>query len=326
MLVTSYVHAYVPYHNAGAETTLHDLLVSLVNAGHECVVVLKESPYAVNREYEVDGVKVIQAKDKRTLLHYLPKSDLIITHLECSTRATLLANKFRIPVAQLIHNNLDLTRTYIGHGADFVIYNTDWIKVDFSDEFSKIPSVTVHPPILSENYATTRGKKVTLVNLFERKGQDIFYYLVENMPDVEFLAVKGGYGEQVIKEFPNLEFMENAHDMKKVYENTKVVLMPSIYESYGRVACEALASGIPNIVTPTQGLMEALGPAGIYVGRENPGDWLNALKALLTPRRYGAMSKLALERSVALDVMAKRELDNFVLFCEQFVSIYKRKR
>jgi glycosyltransferase involved in cell wall biosynthesis len=326
MLVTAYVHAYVPYHNAGAETTLHDLLRTLVEAGHEAQVVLKESPYAVQREYEYEGVKVVQAKDKRSILHYVPTSDLLITHLECCTRATLLGQKFRVPVAQLVHNNLDITRNYVGMKPDFVIFNTDWIKVDFSDHFGQMPSITVHPPIIAENYRTQHGKKVTLVNLFERKGTDIFYELVERMPEVEFLAVKGGYGEQVIHEFPNLEFMENRADMKAVYGNTKVILMPSVYESYGRVACEALASGIPNIVTPTPGLMEALGPAGIYVGRESVNDWENALRALLKPRRYGALTRLALERSKALDTMAKEELANFVLYCEQFTSLYKRKR
>jgi glycosyltransferase involved in cell wall biosynthesis len=279
-----------------------------------------------DREYEYEGVKVVQAKDKRTILHYLPKSDLVITHLECSTRATILGNKFRVPVAQLIHNNLDLTRGYIAQGADFIIYNTNWIKADFCDDFKHIPGIVVHPPIFANKYKTTHGKKVTLVNLFERKGQDIFYELVRRMPDVEFLAVKGGYGEQIIKEFPNLEFMDNTPDIKSIFERTKVVLMPSVYESYGRVACEALASGIPNIVTPTPGLMEALGDAGIYIGRDSVNDWENGLRALLAPRRYGAMSKLALARSEALDVMARRELDSFVLYCEQFVNIYKRKR
>jgi glycosyltransferase involved in cell wall biosynthesis len=326
MLVTAYVHAYVPHHNAGAETTLHDLLKALVYQGHEAQVVLKESPYAEYREYEYEGVKVVQAKDKKSILHYLPKSDLIITHLECSTRATILGNKFHVPVAQLIHNNLDLTRNYVGIGADFVIYNTDWIKADFADQFSHIPSIVVHPPIVADNYRTKHGKKVTLINLFERKGQDIFYKLVERMPDVEFLAVKGGYGEQIIKEFPNLEIMENTPDMKKVFEKTKVILMPSVYESYGRVACEALSSGIPNIVTPTPGLIEALGNAGTYVSRDYVMDWENALRALLQPRRYGSRAITARARSKVLDTMATEELRNFVLYCEQFTALYKRKR
>lgn len=325
LLITAYVHAYVPYHNGGAETTLHDLMRSLVEAGHRALVILKESPFAVQRQYEVEGVEVIQAKDKKTIVHYLPQSDLILTHLECSVRATLLAKQFKVPVAQIIHNNLDLTRNYIGHGPDFLIYNTEWIKTDFSDDFAHVPSLVVHPPIFADRYKTEHGKKVTLVNLFEPKGQDIFYQLVERLPEIEFLAVRGGYGEQIVKEYPNLEHVDNDFEIKNIFAMTKVVLMPSKYESYGRVACEALASGIPSIVSPTPGLMEALGDAGIYIPREDVDGWEVALKALLKPRRYGTMSKLALARSEALDVKAKAELETFTLFVEQFVTEYKRR-
>lgn len=324
--ITAYVHAYVPFHNGGAETTLHDLLRVLVKKGHSATVVLKESPYAVNREYEIEGVKVVQAKDKRTILHYVPQSDLLLTHLECSVRTTILGKQFKVPVAQIIHNNLDLTRSYVGLEPDFLIYNTEWIKADFSDEFDSIPSIVVHPPIIAERYKTDRGKKVTLVNLFEPKGQDIFYQLAERLPEIEFLAVKGGYGDQVIRDLPNVEHMDNDFDIKNIFAKTKVILMPSKYESYGRVACEALASGIPSIVAPTPGLIEALGNAADFIPRENVDDWEVALKALLKPRRYGTMAKLALERSNALDAMAKRELEDFVQFVEMFTFHYKRQQ
>lgn len=333
MKVLSYVHAYVPYHNGGAETTLHDLNKALISKGHECVVVVKESPFREYMpDYEIDGVKVVFAKDKRELLHHVPTSGLLLTHLECSVRSTIVAKKFKVPVAQIIHNDLDLTRGYIGHGPDFLIYNTMWIKEKFK-EFDNIPSIVVHPPIRAANYKTDRGKKVTLVNLFESKGQDIFYALAERLPDINFLAVKGGYGEQVIRhDLPNVEFMDNDFDVRNVYAKTKVILMPSKYETYGRVACEAASCGIPSIVSDTPGLREALGEAGTYISRKDvlTSDvleaWEKALRATLTPRKYGALSKAALERSEALDLLSARELEMFTLYAEQFVSIFKRKK
>lgn len=327
MKIVSYVHAYVPDHNGGAETTLHDLNLALIKAGHECVVVLKENYRLPFREYEVEGVKVVQSRDKREILHHIPTADVVLTHLECSPRAILLAKSYGIPVGNIVHNNLDLTRRYIAHGADFVVYNSDWIKADFDEEFGHIPSVVVHPPILSDRYKTDRGKKVTLVNFFERKGQDIFWPLAEKMSDVNFLAVKGGYGEQILRhDLPNVEIMDNTFDVKEVYAKTKVILMPSIYESYGRVACEALASGIPAIVSDTPGLREALSDSGTYIGTRDVEAWEKALRATLAPRKYGALSKAALARSEALDTMAKKELDTFVLYCEQFSNLFKRGR
>ncbi|MFE4971343.1 glycosyltransferase [Kitasatospora sp. NPDC056651] len=56
------------------------------------------------------------------------------------------------------------------------------------------------------------------------------------------------------------------HAMReRVYARSRVVLMPSSHESWGRVGVEAFASGIPVIAHPTPGLAECLGHAGIYV-------------------------------------------------------------
>lgn len=327
MKIVSYVHAYVPNHNGGAETTLHDLNRALVAAGHECIVVVKENPSKGKREdYEYEGVKVLHAPDKRFITLQITGADLILTHLECSVRATLLGQAFNIPVGQLIHNDLDLTRNYIAHGPSFLIYNTKWISEKFHEEFGNIPNLIVHPPIRAERYKTDRGKKVTLVNLFERKGTDIFYSLARKFPEVEFLGVVGGYGKQETHDLPNVEIMEHTPDMKEVFSKTKLILMPSKYESYGRVACEAAASGIPSIVSDTPGLREALGDAGTYLDPTDVTAWETALRASLTPRKYGALSRAALERSEALDTMAKNELSSFVLYCEQFANLYKKKR
>lgn len=324
MLITAYVHAYVPYHNGGAETTLHELLKAMVARGHEAVVVIKETPYQKPGEYFVEGVKVIFSEDKRTILHYM-NSDVLITHLECSVRATILGQKFHVPVVQLIHNNLDLTKRYVAHRPDLVVYNTDWIKRDFIDSGYETRNIVVHPPVIAERYKVDHGKKVTLVNLFERKGQDVFYALAERMPEYEFLAVKGGYGAQVERhDLPNVEIMDNEFDVRKVYEKTKIILMPSVYESYGRVAVEAAASGIPSIVSDTPGLREALGDSAIYVDRSDLNGWETALRSLLTPRKYGAMSKLALARSEALDVKSRAELDLFVSYMEH-LAVKRRK-
>lgn len=328
MKIVSYVHAYVPHHNGGAETTLHDMNRALVDAGHNVTVVIKETPLMSHQtDYEIDGVKVLHAPDKRFITLQITGADLILTHLECSTRATILGNKFKIPVAQLIHNDLDLTRKYAAHGPSFLIYNTEWIREKFHEEFSHVPNLVIHPPVLIERYKVDRGKKVTLVNLYERKGSNLFYSLAREFPEVEFMGVVGGYGEQEIRhDLPNVEIMDYTPDVRQVYEKTKLILMPSIYESYGRVACEATASGIPSIVSDTLGLREALGDAGTYLDPTDVKAWETALRASLTPRRYGALSKAALERSKALDTIARNELDTFVLYCEQFVSLYKKKR
>src|SRR5690606_3845325 len=165
-------------------------------------------------------------------------------------------------------------------------------------------SVVIRPPVLTEDYATGHGDHVTLINLFPPKGSGTFWALAERMPDVRFLAVTGGYGEQDVRDLPNGEVLPNTpgHQMReKVYARTKIPLMPSAYESRGRVGVEAMASGIPAIAHPTPGLRESLGTAGVFVDRDDVDGWEKQIRRLLTPRAFGAASKRAKARSAELD-------------------------
>jgi glycosyltransferase involved in cell wall biosynthesis len=94
---------------------------------------------------------------------------------------------------------------------------------------------------------------------------------------------------------------------------TRVLLMPSRYESYGRTAIEAAASGIPTIAHPTPGLREALGAAGIYANRDNPDDWVTAIRALTSdPVAYSRRSRQVQKRFAASQVTSAGEIDRLI--------------
>ncbi|MFZ4156354.1 glycosyltransferase [Streptomyces pseudogriseolus] len=76
--------------------------------------------------------------------------------------------------------------------------------------------------------------------------------------------------------------------------------MPSLYESWGRVAIEAFASGIPVIAHPTPGLVESLGDAGIFAYRDDLGAWIHALHALKDPANWTQASLRVRARSIEL--------------------------
>lgn len=315
--IMAHVHAYVPEHNAGAETTIHDILKFLVKRGWEAHVVLKYYGGQTARDYEIDGVQVhVPGHKNRDFLHYLGKADVTISHLECSRHTHMLSNMFHKPTVHLVHNTHPLTVQWM-QGADALIINTDWIsKEPAYAEWSK-PKMVLQPPVCPEDYKTTRGKSVTLVNLWEDKGAEIFYELAKRMPDVTFLGVRGGYGEQVIKDLPNVTVMEHTSEMKDVYGKTKVILMPSKYESFGRVGVEAMASGIPTLAHPTPGLLESLGDSGTFADRNDSDAWEKALRDLLKPAKYGKVSKLALARSKALADQRDTQLDYLGFFMEE---------
>lgn len=320
--ILAYVHAYVPEHNAGAETTLHDILRYLVSQGWEANVVVKSR---VEKQYTHEGVHVHESPSRKTMIHYLAAADITISHLECSRQTHLTSQRWNKPSVHLVHNTHPLTRNWAS-SADGLIFNTEWVSKDkkFSD-FTQ-PSMVARPAVDPARYKTTKGKAVTLINLWEDKGSEIFYHLAKANPDIPFLGVIGGYGLQDIRELPNVTILEHTPDMKKVYGQTKVLLMPSKYESYGRVGAEAMASGIPVLAHPTEGLRESLSDAGTFADRTLPGEWETALSGLLKPARYGKMSKLATARSEILYKQSQTELEMIPFFLTELIRVKSGKR
>lgn len=317
--ITAYVHAYVGMdHNAGAETTLHDILKHLVKSGWEAIVILKDRRGISRYEYEVDGVKVIQADSKREILHWIPRSDVTITHLECSERTHILSNNYGIPTIHLVHNTHPLTIKWQAR-ATALIVNTDWIANEPEWLGFNKPKMVIYPPVNPDDYETDHGKCVTLVNLWEDKGSEIFYEMAKRFPNVPFLGVKGGYGAQVIRELPNVTIMDHTDNMRSVYSQSKIMLMPSKYESFGRVGVEAAASGIPTIAHPTPGLLESLGDSGTFADREDLDAWEEALRDLLKPVKYGRATKTAKARSKELAKKREEQLDTMEFFLEELI-------
>ncbi|MET0990457.1 MAG: glycosyltransferase, partial [Glaciihabitans sp.] len=64
----------------------------------------------------------------------------------------------------------------------------------------------------------------------------------------------------------------------------RMVLVPSHSETYGLVALEASASGVPVVAAAAGGLCEAVldGETGILLHSREPGDWADAIASVLT--------------------------------------------
>ena len=140
------------------------------------------------------------------------------------------------------------------------------------------------------------------------------------LPSHKFLGVRGGYfkDKQVVMPRPNVKIIGNTSNMKEdVWQRTRVLLMPSDYESYGMVGVEALASGIPVIAARTPGLVESLGDGGIFVDGFSIQAWKNAITKLDNPRLYQEASQRALRRSLEID--PRKELKQFMGKIEDIV-------
>lgn len=303
MRVLVMAHLFPPAHNAGAERMLLAMLRSLTARGHAVDVALSQPHEQVTGPYRVGGIRVHPHKGSRDPYTFLSDCDVIVTHLENTKPASIYGQMYGIPTIHVCHNTFPQTAAWLRRGGPaLAVYNSRWMAAEFTG--IDIRSITIAPPIFAEDYTTTPGDAITLVNLFESKGASIFYALAERFPKQRFLGVKGAYGHQEIRDLPNVEILDHIdgdHMAAKVYGHTRVLLMPSIYESYGRVALEAACSGIPTIAAPTPGLRESLGDAGHFAACGDVDAWEEALRGLLDGRRWRAASARALRRAAMLD-------------------------
>jgi glycosyltransferase involved in cell wall biosynthesis len=134
------------------------------------------------------------------------------------------------------------------------------------------------------------------------KGAETFYDLARSFPLQKFLGVKGGYGEQYVPDDlpPNVTIMEHTNNPIDYLSRTKILLCPSRYESYGRSAIEASASGIPSLSTRTPGTLEGVGRYQTTIEGFSLFEWERELGLLLDEATYMQASVDALFGCAAL--------------------------
>ena len=312
--IVARVHAMPPEHNAGAEHMLVSMLRPLVERGHDVSVWLSRYGKA-HKEYDYRGIKVVPLESRLDFPTAVKRADVLLAHLETVPSTASLARGYGKKLVVVCHNTHRPTfRDMAGGGTALAVYNSQWMEREAELFFAEYPksvrpdaNLIVRPPVFADEYATKPGKAITLVNCNPEKGGKVLKALAERMPDQQFLAVKGAYGEQILPDLPNVEIVEHVagEDMReKVYARTKVLLMPSSYESWGRAGVEALASGIPVVAHPTPGLCESLGEAGIFVDRADAAGYEAVLRKLGAAAEYRLASKRAKARSTELDPAA----------------------
>ena len=309
--IVARVHAMPPEHNAGAEHMLVSMLRPLVECGHDVSVWLSRYGKA-HKVYDYRGIRVVPLESRLDWPTAVRRADVLLAHLETVPSTASLARGYGKRLVVVCHNTHRPTfRDMAAGGTSLAVYNSQWMEREAELFFAEYPksvrpesSLVVRPPVFANEYATKPGKAITLINCNPEKGGKVLDALARRMPDQQFLAVKGAYGEQILPDLPNIEIVEHVDgaDMReKVYGRTKVLLMPSSYESWGRAGVEALASGIPVVAHPTEGLCESLGEAGVFVDRNDVAGYEAVLRKLLTASEYRLASKRARQRSAELD-------------------------
>lgn len=298
MHVVAALLSYPPIRYIGSELATAHLLEALVARGHTATVTVGER--AGWRGWTHNGVRVVHRRDWRKA----GRPDVVLVHADAHLPGTLLARRSRCPVVAFAHNGQASVATGLRQSKPaLVCVAADWLRAELGH-----PDALLVRPWTDVYVDPTHGDAVTLINLNENKGGDLFWRLVAAMPDVDFLGVRGGYGVQVDAPFErpgNATVLPHmpADDMDaRVWSRTRVLLMPSQRETWGRTAVEASARGVPVVAHPAPGLRECLGDAGTFVDRGDVGGWVAAVRRLLDGRRWPAASRRAVAHARALDL------------------------
>lgn len=271
------IHNYPPYQNAGAEWMAKEINDYLAELGHEIMVISRLSPIS---EYNINGSQVVIANGAKKV-DLINQSDIIFTHLDDSYEATDLAQQYNKPIVHVLHHSFEIDILRKGLCNVYLVYNSEWVK---KDRAYPHPGIVVRPPINPSRFEGMQPAQdgfITLVNCNKDKGGIILQNIARAMPDKRFLGVLGAHGQQIKGIQSNITYWETQDDIRKVFDVTSMLIVPSIYESYGRIAIEAAACGIPVVAADTPGLHESLGDAGIFVRRNDFPGWLHAIRSAM---------------------------------------------
>ncbi|MFJ7489680.1 glycosyltransferase family 4 protein [Streptomyces sp. NPDC097727] len=264
----------------GAFVTTHEYVQHLVAARHQVhVVTTIKEPGDPRTE---GGVKVWPLRDWRRAVR-AARPELLITHHGDRKAARIVSLASGIPHLLMVHGMAD-DRDLGNPG--LVWFPSQACRDHYPDFDGRV--LVLPPPIDPGRYRTIPGSMVTLNGSTAAKGADVLAQVAERMPETRFLLVRAaGHTPGALP--PNAVVTDRT-DPRHVYAQTRVLLMPSTTESYGRAGVEAMLSGIPVLAAPLPGIREALGDAATYIPREDTDRWVAELRQLTAPAAYATAS------------------------------------
>ena len=208
---------------------------------------------------------------------------------------------------------------------EMLLFINNTMEAHFRKDINPFPSMIVRTgvvrPLMNEAKikmdTPPDGDAITLVNANVNKGVHQLIEIAKRMPNRKFLAVKPYYGELWIPAAPqNIEWIPFDDDVRNILKRTRILLFPSNYESFGRIAVEAMYNGIPviyskpatdnvGIVGSTEGVEEWIVPAGIGCKRDVPEEWTSAIEALDDPDTYAARRAQVKEHIQSMNIFAE---------------------
>lgn len=289
MKVVAVLYSSPPHRTVGGEMMTLRLMDNLAARGHQVSVVARTftSPGRWKSVPIIPG----HTTGEISSLEALNSADVVVTHPELLAWTHQLTRAvMRKPIVAIVHNLENWTlRSLVAYPDTHVVANT--VTTASALVARKIRSARdiaiVYPPVevIDAPVPGLPREFVTLVNLSEDKGGKVFDALASAFPDVPFLGVLGGHGEQmysrVSDRVPENVTLFRHGPLNLPLHLTKVLIAPSRTETYNMVACEAMMLGIPVIASDLPAHRESLGESSELVDAEDIDAWQSALQKVL---------------------------------------------
>jgi glycosyltransferase involved in cell wall biosynthesis len=234
-----------------------------------------------------------------------------------------LNERFQKPLVITCHfaENVDGLEPYTqsGRWAEAVLYVSNTMKERVEAHTSLAACIrrrdVLYPVMLEHEIrlpeGTPRGQFITLINGNMLKGVDVFLRVADRLKTHMFLGVRPYYRPVQVHDTDNVHWDPYNDDVRVTLSKTRILMVPSLTESWSRVAFEAMLNGIPVLYTKpyesakfpggtTHAIQEWIGDDGIACDRDSLQDWMDAIQMLDDPETYEDWSRRAKAKAESL--------------------------
>lgn len=330
MTLLALTHGYPPDWALGGEVSMHRMLKAVTTRP---VAVLTDTPEP--REFEGVPVHPLHIPnlldpnaDPALIAQHLQElgAEVVLAQNELSLPGVRAARLLGIPSIVSVH-----TPPRFGAGvkaalplADHVIYNTQASAIEWGEP----TAIVIHPPLddapLAE-FAVPTGDAYTLLSSLTHKGVPVVFELADALPEQRFIVVESPAVSMELPDLraqvarrPNVELHPRVSPeqvAERYLAQTRILLVPSRYETYGMSALEAASMGIPSVHVDTPHVREGIGEAAELIRPLHGQDALAAVQRI--EAEYAERSRRAWGRAKLVRSRQQPELAVWDAFVEE---------